>query len=116
MRLTAFVCAWKGPQKCSSRRLSLGLIRSREQGTRLVSASRFVGIGSGFGRIGCACGFAVGSRAAPVLLVVHRGETSDLRVFEQIFVLDEYARLRDLTNVDLVLDLGRRSVRPRHIF
>ena len=39
-------------------------------------------------------------------LVVHRGETSDLRVFEQIFVLDEYACLRDLTNVDLVLDLG----------
>jgi FkbM family methyltransferase len=39
-------------------------------------------------------------------LTVRRGRTSDLRVFEQIFLLDEYYCLRDVQEVSLVLDLG----------
>lgn len=39
-------------------------------------------------------------------LTVQRGQTSDLRVFEQIFVLQEYACLRDLPGVRNILDLG----------
>jgi len=39
-------------------------------------------------------------------LSVRLGKTSDLRVFEDIFLVDEYACLRALKDVFLVLDLG----------
>lgn len=46
---------------------------------------------------------------APALLhpvTVRLGRTSDLRIVEQILMLDEYGCLRGLRNVSLVLDLG----------
>jgi FkbM family methyltransferase len=49
-------------------------------------------------------------RASPLQsgtpLAVRLGRTADLRVFEQIFIWEEYSCLRDLTDIGLVLDLG----------
>ena len=39
-------------------------------------------------------------------LTVRLAKTSDLRVFEQVFLLDEYSCLRDIKDVLVVLDLG----------
>ena len=39
-------------------------------------------------------------------LTVHLGGTSDMMVFEQIFISEEYACLKDLKDVRFILDLG----------
>jgi len=39
-------------------------------------------------------------------LLVHRAETSDIRVFGQVFVEEDYSCVRDLGSVQSVLDLG----------
>jgi FkbM family methyltransferase len=39
-------------------------------------------------------------------LIVRRGSTSDLRVFEQIYVADEYECLKDLEDIRSIVDLG----------
>jgi FkbM family methyltransferase len=45
-------------------------------------------------------------RQAQRPLTVHLGATSDLMVFRQIFIQEEYACLRDLPDDSLVIDLG----------
>src|SRR5712692_3216497 len=45
-------------------------------------------------------------RQVQYVLTARLRDSSDMSVFHQIFIIEEYSGLRDLGNVSLVLDLG----------